>query len=164
MRARNVCSCWNPCQNSSKDGCCVLNRSFDKRRVVISRVGIASANQENTMMFKFEEEVWSVRCADYQQDIFKTFVDSVIKEKRNVCLAINCDEFCFLASEYYENVYYVTSVWDWEWNEENTSDEIFERLVYIAKQLHAKRFDVILNLFYDCVKEVVNESAQLKTN
>lgn len=106
--------------------------------------------------FKSEENVWHVSCVDYQQDVFKTFAKSVINGKRDVYLAIDYDEFCFIASENYEDVYYVATVLDWEWENEHTYDDALERLVYIAKQLYDNQFNFELKRFCDNVRTVVN--------
>ncbi len=102
-----------------------------------------------------EENVWEVRCVDYQNDIFERFAVAVVEEKRDVCLAINYDEFRFLAPKYYDDVYYATTVWSWEWNGETTAEEMRERLVRVARRLYANRFDVALKRFRDNVREIV---------
>ena len=84
-------------------------------------------------MFELDEDVWVINCGDYQEDIFNEFVDSVVKEKRNVCLVINYDEFCFLAPKYDDDVFYVTTVWNWEKNNEKTADEMRELLDALAE-------------------------------
>ncbi|MBQ9813599.1 MAG: hypothetical protein IJM54_09850 [Thermoguttaceae bacterium] len=113
-------------------------------------------------MFELDEDVWVISCVDYQEEIFNKFVAAVVKEKRDVRLIINYDEFCFLASKYDDDVFYITTVWNWEWNNEKTIDEMRELLIRVAKQLYAKRIDVVLERFCDRVRKDVVDAVQFK--